>query len=133
MNLKKNKYIIFILILAILGLILNINFLNCNNNNNIDHKENDFNKYYMAQEILSLVENLNERQFNNFQSFRFNSKIISNSFDKFIVSNISNARNIYKIKCTAVINEIFSTFNDCVFVVLYIHKKDGKKHLLSVI
>lgn len=133
MNLKKNKYIAFILTLAILTSIFNVEFFYFNNSNIDDHKENDFNKYYVAQEIFNIIEDLNEKQFNNFQTFRFNSKIISNSFDRYIVSNISNARNIYKIKCTAVINEIYSTFNDGVFIVLYIHKKDGKKHILSAI
>lgn len=124
MNSKKDKYIVILLVIATLASIFNVEYFNFN-----EHQENNFDKYYIAQEIINIIEDANEKQYNNFQSFRFKSKIISNSFDKYIGINISTASNIYKLKYIDVLNKIFYIFNDCVFVVLYIHKKDGKKHL----
>jgi hypothetical protein len=132
MNLKKNRYIVILLVIAILSSIFNVEYFNFNNNV-IEHRENNFDKYYNVQEIINIIEDVNEKQYNNMQSFRFKNKVISNSFDKYIGINISTANNIYKLKYTDVLNKIFYIFNDCVFVVLYIHKKDGKKHHLLAI
>lgn len=128
MNLKNMKCIVFILAFAMLTLIFNTEYICSNNNNTSNHNENNFNKYYLAQEIINIIEERTDKEYNNFLSHRFNNKIISNSFDKYIASNISNSSNVYKLKCRAVLNEIFYTNNDSVFVVLYIHKKDGEKH-----
>jgi|GEM_PF-2893389 len=129
MNLKNYKYIVALLFIAIFASIFNVEYYNIKGNV-IEHQENNFDKYYIAQEIISIIEEANEKQYNNFQSFRFKSKILSNSSDKYIGNNISTASNIYKLKNTEILNKIFNIFNGCVFIVLYIHKKDGKKHHL---
>jgi len=129
MNLKNNKYIVILLAIAIFLSIFNIEYFSIKDNV-FEDQENNFGKYYIAQEIINIVEEANEKQYNNFQLFRFKSKVISNSYDKYIGINISTANNIYKLKYTDILNKIFYIFNDCVFVVLYIHKKDGKKHHL---
>lgn len=128
MNLKKNKCLVFMLTIAIIFSIFNVEYIFINNNIN-NHNENNFNKYYIAKEIINVIDEINNKEYNNFQAYRFISKIISNSYDKHIGRTISNASNIYKLKYTAVINQIFNICNDCVVVVVYIHKKDGKKQV----
>lgn len=126
MNLKNKKYIVVLLVIVILASIFNVEYFNIKGNV-IEHRVNNFNKYYIAQEIINIIEEANEKQYNNFQSLRFKCKVLSNSSDKYIGKNISMAGNIYKLKYTDFINKIFYIFSGCVFVVLYIHKKDGKK------
>lgn len=131
MNLKNSKYIIILVVIAIFASIFNVEYFNIKDNV-IEHQENNFNKYYIAQEIINIIEEANEKPYNNFQSLRFKCKILSNSSDKYIGNNISTASNIYKLKHKDIISKIFYVFKDCIFVVLYIHKKDGKKrHLLA--
>jgi hypothetical protein len=98
------------------------------NNSIVRNGENNFNKYYIAQEIINVIEELNDKQYNVFQSYRFVSRVISNSYDKYIASNIGHASNIYKFKFLAVLNGNYDIFDSCVDIALYIHKKDGKKH-----
>ncbi len=130
MNLKNKKYIVIILVFVILASIFNIEYFYLNNNI-VNNSENNFNKYYLAQDIINIIENINDKQYNIFQSYRFVSRIISNSYDKYIVSSIDNYSNIYKLKFSAVINGNHDIYDNCVDTVLYIHKKDGKKHKFS--
>ncbi len=129
MNVKNKKYIIVILVFVILTSIFNIEYFYLNNSI-ANHSENNFNKYYLTQDIINIIENINDKQYNIFQSYRFVSRLISNSYDKYIASNIGNYSNVYKLKFSAVINGNYNICDSCVNTVLYIHKKDGKKHNL---
>jgi len=130
MNLKNNKCIVVILVFIILASIFNVEYFYLSNNL-VNNKENNFNKYYLAQDIININENLNDKQYNIFQSFRFVSRVISNSYDKYIVSNIGNCSNIYKLKFSSVLNGNHDLCDNCIDTVVYIHKKDGKKHNFS--
>lgn len=127
MNLKNKKCIVVVLVFIILASIFNVEYFYLNNNI-VSHSENDFNKYYLAQEIINIIENINGKQYNVFHSYRFVSRVISNSYDKYIANNISNCSNIYKLKFLAVINGNYDICDSSVDTVSYIHKKDGKKH-----
>lgn len=129
MNVKNKKYIVLILVFVILTSIFNIEYFYLNNSI-VSHSENNFNKYYLAQDIINIIENINDKQYNVFQSYRFVSRLISNSYDKYIASNIDNYSSVYKLKFSAVINGNYNICDSCVNTVLYIHKKDGKKHNL---
>jgi hypothetical protein len=63
-----------------------------------------------------------------YQSYKLVSRMISNSNEKYIASNIVNYSNIYKLKFSAVINGNYDICDSCIDIVVYIHKKDGKKH-----
>nr|WP_312576876.1 hypothetical protein [Sedimentibacter sp.] len=127
MNLKNKRYIVVILVLIILASIFNVEYFYLNNNI-VNHGENNFNKYYIAQEIINMIEDINDKQYNIVQSYKFVSRAISNSYDKYIARNIGNFSNVYKAKYSVALNGNYDLCDSCVDTVLYIHKKDGKKH-----
>jgi len=126
MNLNNKKLIAIILTIVIFTSILNFEYSRINNTN----KQNvsNYDECYFNQEVLNNLGGKTKNDSNNLQLYRLNNKIISNYLNKYIIGNIYSSTNNYKLKYTAVINEMFSISNSSVFVVLYIHKKDGKKH-----
>jgi hypothetical protein len=127
MNLKNNRYLVVILVFVILASIFNIEYFYLNNSI-ANHSENNLIKYYLVQDIINAIEDINDRQYNMYQSYKLVSRMISNSNEKYIASNIVNYSNIYKLKFSAVINGNYDICDSCIDTVVYIHKKDGKKH-----
>jgi len=123
MNLKNKKYVAIIAIIVIF--ITLINFQQIDNNNVGNFNENNFNNYYIVN-VFNMVEEQMKDNGYNFQQFRINN-IILNYCEKYVVSNINSYAHVYKLKYTAVANELCRVYNDSVFIALYIHKCDGKK------
>lgn len=132
MNLKNKKIIALLLTIVVIASILNVEHTNFYNNS-MKQDESNINEYYISQEVLNILEQKTKNESNNLFAYRFCNKIISNYFNKYIVGTIYSITNIYKLKYTAVINAIYSIYNDSVFVVIYIHKVDGKKRLCNYI
>lgn len=127
-NLNNKKPIALILTIVILTSIINFEYTRLSDNSINKQNVNNYNECYFDQEFINLIEEKTKNESNNLQLHRSKSKVISNYYNKHIVGSICSITNIYKLKYTADINELFNIYCDSVFVVSYIHKKDGKKH-----
>lgn len=128
MNMNNKKIIALLMTIVVVLSILNVEYNNFYNSS-IKNDEANINECYISQEVLNILEQKNKSESNNFQAYKFYNKIVSNYFNKYIEGNIYSITNNYKLKYTAVISDIFSIYNDSVFVVTYIHKADGKKKI----
>lgn len=128
MNLNNKKIIALLMTIIVIFSILSVEYNNFYDNKSKSDDSN-FNEYYISQELLNIFEQKTKSDSNNLLEYKFHNKIISNYFNKYIVDNIYSITNIYKLKYTAVINDVFGIYSDSVFVVTYIHKSDGKKRI----
>jgi hypothetical protein len=124
--LKNKKIIALLLTIVVLISILNNEYTLFKDNLNKDQNVNNYDDCYFYEEMLYANEEKTRSENNNLNIYRSNSKIISNYFNKYIVGNICSFNNILKLKYTAEIKNATNIYFDSVFVVTYIHKKDGK-------
>lgn len=125
MKLGNKGIIAFVLALVIFASI-NFGCINHNYGNSGKQDANDYNEFYYEQDVISILEEKTKNEINSLQSYRSSNKIISSCLNKFFVDSIYVNNNSFKLICTAEIKSIFDIYFDSVFVVSYIHKKDGK-------
>lgn len=125
---NKRKPIAFIMFIVVFFSILSFEHIYYSNKNIISNNyDNILNSYYLSEEILNF--NLNEEKLRdemlNFRSQKNYRNFVSNFFDRNMEMSFYNKITNKNIN-TAVLNRLFIIYDISVFIVLFIHKKDGK-------
>jgi exopolysaccharide biosynthesis protein len=125
---NKRKSIAFIMFIVVFFSILSFEHIYYSNKNIISNNyDNILNSYYLSEEILNF--NLNEEKLRdemlNFRSQKNYRNFITNFFDRNNEVSFYNKITNKNIN-TAVLNRLFIIYDISVFIVLFIHKKDGK-------
>ncbi|MDF2676535.1 MAG: hypothetical protein K0Q97_837 [Bacillota bacterium] len=123
---NKRRLIAFIMFIVIFFSILSFEHIYYSNKNIISNNfDNFFNSYYIPEEILNLNEEKSRAEMLNFRSQKYYRNFVSNFFygnTEMSFYDVNRNRN----QNTAGLNSIFIIYDISVFIVLYIHKKDGK-------
>ncbi len=123
---NKRKSIAFIMFIVVFFSILSFEHIYYSNKNIISNNyDNILNSYYIPEEILNLNEEKSRAEMFNFRSQKYYRNIVSNFFDGNTEMRFYD-KDKNKNKNTAVLNRLFIIYDISVFIVLYIHKKDGK-------
>lgn len=127
MNLNNKKIIALMLTIVILASILNLENIRYDSDNISNRGVNNYNECYFNRYAINISEEKSKNESNNLHILRSSNKIVSNYFNKHIIGSINSVTNLYKLKYTAAIDDLYDIYCNSVFVVSYIHKKDGKK------
>jgi hypothetical protein len=123
---NKRRLIAFIMFIVVFFSVLSFENIYYSNKNIISNNyDNILNSYYTPEEILNLNEEKSRAEILNFRSQKYYRNSVSNFFygkSEMSFYDVNRNRN----KNTAVLNSIFIIYDISVFIVLYIHKKDGK-------
>lgn len=131
MNLNNKRIIALVLTIVILASILNIENIRFNSDNISNRGVNNYNECYFIRDAINISEEKTKNDLNNLLLIRSSNKFVYNYFNKHIIGCINSVTNLYKLKYTAAIDDLYDIYRDSVFVVSYIHKKDGKKRTFA--
>lgn len=126
MNPDNKGIIAFVLTIVILTSMINFAHINYSYGGSGKHNIDDYSEFYYYQDALSILEEKTKNEINNLQSYRSSNKMVSSCLNKYFVDSIYVSNNSSKMVYTAEIKSIIDIYFDSVFVVSYIHKKDGK-------
>ena len=126
MNLNNKKIIALVLTIVVLASMINLEYVRYYYNSVSKQNVNNYDECYYNQDVINVLEERAKNEGNNLQVYRSNNKMVSNCLNKYIIDSIYSNNNSFKLKYTAEMNVLFDIYFDSVFVVSYIHKKDGK-------
>jgi len=126
MKLSNKKQFAVVMLVVIIASIFIFQYINYNN---IHHdSRNNLDDYPLYVENLIIFEDEATIHNENLQLFKSSNILSFSLFKTYILANISLSANVYKLKYTVTINEVF-IYCYSVFVVFFSNKKDGKKRV----